>query len=61
MHYRIYALHPTTGSIVAGDDLVADDDAEAIEKGHAFHADRSFELWCGTRRVHVRDRPLDGG
>ena len=55
VHYRVYALHPTTGSIVAGDDLSADNDAEAIAKGLVLHAGKRFELWCGTRRVHVAD------
>ena len=38
MHYRLYGLHPDTGSIISGDDLAADDDADAVTKGEAASA-----------------------
>jgi hypothetical protein len=52
LHYRLYELKPT-GSIARGSDLEASNDEEAIAQARALHEakGKSFELWCGTRRV----------
>ncbi len=52
MHYRLYELNPT-GGIARGSDLEAASDEEAIARARALHEakGKSFELWCGTRRV----------
>lgn len=49
MHYRLYALNPEAG-IVAGADLDAADDADAIRQAGDAGGDL-WELWCGPRRV----------
>ena len=50
MHYRLYTLDRTRGTIKLGTDLEASDDGEAIEVGKATHSEGgAFELGCGQR------------
>ncbi len=51
MHYRLYRLQETTGSIIDAADILAENDDEAIRAGHAAYADAPFEIWCQARRV----------
>jgi len=52
MHYRLYTLDRTRGTIKLGTDLEASDDGEAIELGKAAHSESgAFELWCAQRLV----------
>jgi len=51
MDYRLYALHEISGKIVSAQDIVADNDDQAIEAGREALPLRPFELWCRTRRV----------
>jgi hypothetical protein len=51
MHYRLYALNPTSGKIVQGRDIMAENDVDAIATGHASHPSTPFEIWCQQRRV----------
>jgi hypothetical protein len=51
MHYRLYALNPSTGKIMLGRDITAESDADAIAAGHGAHPDTPFEIWCQQRRV----------
>lgn len=52
MHYRLYTLDRTRGTIKLGTDLEAADDGEAIELGKAAHSEGgAFELWCAQRFV----------
>lgn len=49
MHYRCYSLD-RHARILAGVDLEAADDTDAIGQAREMPADR-WELWCGARRV----------
>lgn len=49
--YRIFIFEG--GRIVAGRELVAADDGEAIEKGRDLAADAHAELWSGDRKVET--------
>jgi hypothetical protein len=51
MHYRLYELDDRTGRIVSGQDVLADDDANAIRAAHGLYPDTPFEIWNGARRV----------
>ena len=53
MHYRLYALNPTTGKIMQGRDIAADSDADAIAAGRRTHPDNPFEVWCQQRLVYT--------
>ena len=51
MHYRLYRLQETTGSIIDAADILAENDAEAIRAGHEAYTGAPFEIWCRARRV----------
>jgi len=55
MHYRLYALHESSGKILSAQDILAEDDGEAIAAGRDALAEHPFEIWCQTRRVFTCD------
>ncbi len=55
MHYRLYALHPMSGKILKGQDILAETDRDAIDAGQRAHPVGAFEIWCGSRRVFGPD------
>lgn len=57
MDYRLYALHESSGKIVSAQDIVADNDRQAIEAGRQALPQRPFELWCEARRVFTCANP----
>jgi len=56
MHYRLYRLNETTGKIVDGADILAENDREAIQAGRDVCTDAPFEIWCKSRRVYSPTR-----
>ncbi len=50
-HYRVYKLSDSDGRIVAGKDVLAPDDEEAMEKADRDEDCPVCEVWQGTKKV----------
>ncbi len=50
-HYRVYKLGSPKGRIVKGKDVLADNDAEAMETAEADEDCPICEVWQGTSKV----------
>ncbi len=57
MHYRLYRLQETTGSIVDAADILAETDDEAIRAGREAYVGAPIEIWCRTRRIFSTQPP----
>jgi hypothetical protein len=58
-HYRCYFLDPK-GHILSSQNIIAETEEEALSTARDSYSARAhhdgFELWGGTRKLHVVDR-----
>lgn len=54
-HYRVYKLRDHGGRIVKGKDVVAPDDAAAMDHAHSDEDCPICEVWQGTKKVGTVD------
>lgn len=56
-HYRLFFMSTRYGHIERAENLVARNDAEAVDTARALSGSQPMELWCDTRKVYRFETP----
>jgi hypothetical protein len=57
LYYRLYFMHPRTGSILRFADFEAPDDGHALDLAREHAGEQPLELWNERRKVHRIEAP----
>lgn len=49
--FRIFYVDAVSGHITGSQDVIADDDLDAIRQAEEYRTGSAMELWSGTRRI----------